>query len=80
MQIGTQVIDHSVVTMPEEELQQAGETWKQENLSTVISIRNTVKGQTVPKYNLEGVKGKICTIRKVVILPFGTTVVKGITN
>ena len=31
VQIGTQVIDHLVVSMTEKELQQAGETWKQVN-------------------------------------------------
>ena len=61
--------------MTEKELQQAGETWKQVHLSTVISKRNTVKGQNIPDYNLKGVKGKICTIREVVIQPFMTTVV-----
>ena len=29
IQIGTQVIDHLVVTMTKKELQQAGDTWKQ---------------------------------------------------
>ena len=31
-------------------------------------------------YDLEGVKGKICTIRKAVIPLFGITVVKGVMN
>ena len=78
MQIGTKVIDHLVGTITETELQQAGETWKQVQLSTLISKRDTLKGLNIPKYDLEGVKGKICTIRKVIILPFVTTVVKGI--
>ena len=64
--------------MTEKELQQAGDTWKQIPLSTVISKRSTVKGLNIPKYNLKGVKGKICTMREVLILPFVTTVVKGI--
>ena len=46
------------------ELQQVGETWKQVHLRTVISKRKTVKD----------------TIREVLILPFLTTVVKGIMN
>ena len=80
MQMGTQVIDHLVATMNEKELQQAERNWKQVHLSTVISKGNMVKGLDVPKYYLKRVKGKICTIREVVILPFGTTVVKGIMN
>ena len=80
VQIGTQVIDHLVVTMTEKELQLAGETWKQVHLSTVVSKRNTMKGLDVPKYDLKGIKGKIYTIKEVVIPPFGTTVVKGIMN
>ena len=65
VQIGTQVIDHLVVTMTEKELQQAGKTWKQVNLSTLISNRNTMKGLNVPEYDLKGVKGEIHTIREV---------------
>ena len=34
----------------------------------------------VLEYNLKGVKGKIHTIREVIILPFTTIVVKGIVN
>ena len=63
-QIGTWVIDHFVGTMTKKELQHAGETWKQVHLSTVISKRNTVKGLDVLKYDLKGVKGKICIIRE----------------
>ena len=39
-----------------------------------------VKGLDIPKYDLEGVKGNIHTMREIVILPFGITVVKGIVN
>ena len=80
VQIGTQVIDYLVVIMNETELQQDRETWKQVHLNTVISQRNTMKGLNTPKYDLKGVKGKIHTKREVIILPFGTTVVKGSTN
>ena len=66
--------------MTEKELQQAGDTWKQVHLSTVISKRNRLKGLNVLKYDLEGVKGKICTIREVIIPPSMTTVAKGIVN
>ena len=80
VQIGTQGIDHLVVTMTEKELQQAGDTWKQAHLSTVISKRNTVKGLHIPVYNLKGLKGKIMHYEGIIILPFMTTKVKGITN
>ena len=80
VEIGTQVIDHLVMTMTEEELQQAGDTQKQIHLSTVISGRNTMESLNVPKYDLEGVKGKIYTVREVVILAFMTNVVKDIEN
>ena len=53
---------------------------EQVHLGTVISKRNIVKGLNILEYNLEGVKGKICTIREVIIPPFMTTVVKGIVN
>ena len=80
MEIGTQVIDHLVVTMTKKELQQAGKTWEQVHVSTIISKRNTVKGLNIPECDLEGLKGEICTIREVIIPPFVTTMVKGITN
>ena len=66
--------------MTEKELQRAGETWRQVNLGSIVSERNTVKGLDIPKYNLEGVKGKICTMRKVMIPLFETTIVEGIVN
>ena len=62
------------------ELQQAGETWKQVHLSTVISKRNTVKTLNISEYNLKGVKGKIHMMREVIILPFVTTIVRSIYN
>ena len=74
MQIGTQVINHLVVTMTEKQLQKAGETWKQVHLGTIVSKRNTVKGLDIPKYDPEGEKGNICTMSE------GTIVVKGIGN
>ena len=52
VQIDTQVIDHLVVTMTEEELQQAGDTWKQVHLRTIISKRNTVESLNIPEYHL----------------------------
>ena len=80
VQIGTQVIDHLVVTMTKKELQQAEDTWKQVHLNPVISNRNTVKDLNVSKHILRGVKGEINTMRDVVIQLFATTIVKGIAN
>ena len=54
----TQVIDHLVMTMTGEELQQVGNTWKQVHLSTVIPKRNTMESLKIPEYDLKGVKGK----------------------
>ena len=39
-----------------------------------------MKGLSTPEYVLKEVKGKIHTVREVIILPFMTTVVKGIAN
>ena len=75
-----QAIDHLFTIMIKKELQQTRDTWEQVHLSTVIFKRNTVKGLNIPKYDPKGVKGKICIIREVVILPFITTVVKAIVN
>ena len=68
VQLGNLVTDHSVVTVISEELQHAGETWKQIHLSTVLSKRSTAESPSIPKYVLKGVKGKIRTTQKVVIL------------
>ena len=59
VQIGTLVIDHLVMTITVDELQQPVDTWKQVHLSTVISKRNTVKSLNVPKYNFKEVKGRV---------------------
>ena len=75
VQIGILVIDQLVT---KKELQMAWETWKQVHLGTIVSKRNTIKGLDVPEYRLEGVKGKICTMRVVMIPPFGTTVLKAL--
>ena len=74
-QIGTQVIDHLVMTMTGEELQWARETWKQVHLSTVISKRNSMMSLNVPEYNFKGVMVKIHSMREVIIPPFVTTIV-----
>ena len=71
VQIGSQVIDHFVVTI-RKNCNRLGKPGKQVHLSTVISKRNTLKGLNVSEYDLKGVKGKICTIREVIILPFMT--------
>ena len=69
-----------VVTVTGKILQQAGHTLKQVHLSTVISKRNAMEGSDVPEYDLEGVKGKICIMKEVIIPPLVTTVVKGTVN
>ena len=66
--------------MTEKELQQAGDTWKQTHLNTVISKRDNVKGLNIPEYDHEAVKGKIHTMKEVIILPFMTTIINGIVN
>ena len=64
--------------MTTEELQQVGYTWKQVHLRTVISKRNIVESLNISKYDLKGVKGRICMMRDVVIPPFVTVMVKGV--
>ena len=64
--------------MTAEELQQAGDNWKQVHLNTVISKWNTAKNLNIPEYDLKGVKCKIHMKREVVIPPFTTIVVKGV--
>ena len=54
VQIGTQIINHLLATMTEEELQQAGETRRQVHLCTVILKRNTMESLDVPESKLKG--------------------------
>ena len=79
-QIGTLVIDHLVMTMTADELQLTGDNWKWVYLRTVISKRNTVESLNIPNYNLEGIKGRVCMMREVVIPLFVTIMVKGVAN
>ena len=67
--IGTYVIDHLVMNMTKEELQQTRDTWNQVHLSL-----------NVLQYSLKGVMGNLYTLREVVISQFMTIVVKGIPN
>ena len=80
VQTGIQVIDQPVTTMTEKELQKVGETWRQVHLGTIASKKNTIKGLDIPEYDFEGVKDKICKMRKVMIASFWTKVVNGIAN
>ena len=48
VQLGTMVIYYLVVTMTNEELQQARDTWKEVHSSTVVSRRNTVESLKNP--------------------------------
>ena len=64
VQLGTLVVDHLVVTMIMEELQQVGDTWKQVYFSTVIKKRRVTENPSIPEYDLEEVKGKCELHRK----------------
>ena len=55
IQIGTLVIEHLLLVLAMEGLQQADDTWKQVHLSTAISIQNTASSSDVPEYDLEQV-------------------------
>ena len=76
VQIGTEIIDQLVTTMTKKELQKASETWRQVHLSVIVSKRNTIRGVNAPEYDF-GIKGKIHTMREVMIPPLMTTVVTG---
>ena len=80
VQIGTQFIDQLVTTMTKKELQKPGKKLETGTPRHQCLKRNTVKGLNITEYDLEGVKGKISTMTEVMIPPFGTIVVKYITN
>ena len=54
VQIGMQVLDQLVATMTKKELQKAGETWRQDQLSTIVLKRSTIKSFNASEYNFGG--------------------------
>ena len=80
VQIGTKVLSQLVATMTKKELQKAGETWRQVHLSPAVSKRNTIGSPNVPEYDFGGKKGKIHTMREVVIPSLATAVVTGMAD
>ena len=50
------------------------------NLNTVISKRNTVGSLNVPRYNIKGKNGRVCMTGEVIIPPFVTIMVKGVSK
>ena len=66
--------------MTKKKLQKARKTWRQVHLGTIVSKRNTIGSPNDPEYDFGGKKGRICTMRKVMIPPLGTTGAKGMVN
>ena len=77
VQVGSQIIDQVTNCITEDELQSLSQSWKLAYVSTIISKSSQVSDQ---KFDLDQVKGKVVTTRKVMIPAFQTVIAKGLTK
>ena len=61
----------------EEELQSLSQSWKLAYVNTIISKPSQVSAQ---EFDLDEVKGKVVTTKKVIVPTFQTLIVKGLTK
>ena len=74
IQVGNNIIDHVTNCITEEELQSLSQCWKLAYVSTIISKSSQVGDQ---EFDLDHVKGKVVTTKKVNIPAFQTVIAKG---
>ena len=77
IQVGSHIIDQVTNCITEEELQSLSQSWKLVYVSTIISKSSQVGDQ---EFDLDQVKGKVATTKKVKILTFQTVIAKGLTK
>ena len=77
IQIGSHIIDEVTNCITEDELQSLSQTWKLAYVSTIISKSSQVTDQ---EFDLDQVKGKVVTTKKVKLPPFQTVITKGLTK
>ena len=77
IQIGSCIIDQVTNCIMENELQSLSQSWKLAYVSTIISKSSQVSNQ---KFDLDQVKGKVVTTKKVKIPTFQTVIAKGLTK
>ena len=77
IQVGSHIIDQVTNCISEDELQSLSQSWKLAYVSTIISKSAPV---TNLEFNLDQVKGKVVTGKKVKIPALQTMIVKGLTK
>ena len=77
IQVGSDIVDQVTNCITEDELQSLSQSWKVAYVSTIISKSSQVSDQ---EFDLDQVKGKVVTTKKVKILAFQTVITKGLTK
>ena len=77
IQVGSHIIDQVTNCITEDELQSLSQSWKLAYVSTVISKSSQVSDQ---EFDLDEVKDKVVTTKKVKIPTFQTVIAKGLTK
>ena len=77
IQVGSQIIDQLNKCITEEELKMLSQSWKLVYVSTIISKSSQVSDQ---EFDLDKVQGKVVITKKVIIPPFQTVIVRGLTK
>ena len=77
IQVGSQIIDQVTNCITEDELQSLSQSWKLAYVITTISKLSQVSDQ---EFDLDQVKGKVVTTKKVMIPAFQTMIAKGLTK
>ena len=77
MQVGSQIIGQVTNCITEKELQSLSQSWKLAYMSTIISKSSQVSDQ---EFDLDQVKGKVVTTKKVMIPAFQTVIARGLTK
>ena len=77
IQVGSQIIDQVTNCITEEELQSLSQSWKLAYVSSIISKSSQVSDQ---EFDLDQVKGKVVTTKKVTVPAFQTVIARGLTK
>ena len=77
IQVGSHIIDQVNNSITEEELQSLSQSWKLAFMSTIVSKSSQVGDQ---EFDLDQVKGKVVTTKKMKIPTFQTVITKGLTK
>ena len=77
IQVGSWIIDQVTNCITEEELQSFSQSWKLAYMSIFISKSSEVSDQ---EFDLDEVKGKVVTTKKVIVPAFQTVIPRGLTK